>query len=114
MTAYSRPKVVSADEIDGPDYKRSPFHNIMSQVEGDWWTYSDAAKWFGVTAETLRKFRRMRRLDVPSHAVKQGKMTIWLWNMADIQAVEEWYENAGYELDRKINPKKTLAEQRPE
>lgn len=113
-TSSAKPKVVSADEVEVYRRNKTPYHLIMEQIGGDWWTYRQTGAWFGVNAETLRKLKRDKKIEAPKHAASQGKMVIWLWDMDDVLALEKYYIRNGYDLEKKIDPKKTLAEQSPE
>lgn len=113
-----RVEIISADRI--PKRKRkSPMAILREQAGGDYWIYKEVAAHFGVHTETIRRACRATGPDgkelvkAPSQGVRKGDTTIYLFSKDDVRELEDYFENAGYSVNR-INPRKTLMSQIPE
>lgn len=118
MTKGKDYKVVPADQIKVPR-RKSPMHIIMDSVDGDFWSTQQVADHIGVHIETIRRVTKKVNddgtpfLKAPTSAVRSGEVVIYLFTMDDVQEIENHFDEHGYVVDRRVDPKKPLAEQLP-
>lgn len=110
-------KVIPASEVTFKP-RKSPMHLIRESVDGDFWMMQEVADHIGVNIETIRRVVKKRNPDgskyvkAPTSAVRSGQAVIYLFTKDDVIEIENHFDDHGYRLKKRINPKKSLESQR--
>jgi len=91
-------KIVSAAEAaaGAKGSRKSPAHLLLESLDGNYMTFNQLAKRYGVHVETLRRLCRTDRVNAPSEAVVSGEMTMYLFNEADVAELDEYFDRKGH------------------
>jgi hypothetical protein len=109
-------KVVPASEARGYT-RKSPMTLIRESVDGDFWSMHQVAAHIGVHAETIRRLCRKTKSDgtkvvnAPTSAVRSGEAVIYLFTIDDVREIENYFDDHGYAVPKRIDKRKTLASQ---
>jgi hypothetical protein len=111
-------KVVPASEARGHT-RKSPMTIIRESVDGDFWSMQQVADHLSLNVETIRRLCRRTKQDgskvinAPTSAVRSGEAVIYLFTIDDVREIENYFDDHGYAVTKRVDKRKTLASQTP-